>query len=291
MQSANNGSKGIFYLGYGNRTGSLMYGYTDLIVMDSTTLDFTGTIDADSIVSDGGVTGTGTVIFKTNTGGSGTDSSLVFTSSTGSPLLTWYGTDGDAVSLGLNTSDRFLFTGGSGGYSFDNEAVLTGGVTYPTVSTHIWTTGGSVVLATSGTDAACSNGDRYWTEIMIPYNVTLTGVSYLVGSVGGTDSVVVQLFNSAGTQVAASRLPGEAADIVGTAAQFQSVDFSSEYDVVAGLYYIAVQFNGITAKFRTYPIAGSKFIAGSVAGTWNVAANITPGTTFTADKAPICMTY
>jgi len=75
------------------------------------------------------ITGTGTAIFKTNTGGSSTDSSLVFTSSTGSPLLTWYGTDGDAVSIGINTSDAMLFTGAGGGYDFtgamDISDVLT----------------------------------------------------------------------------------------------------------------------------------------------------------------------
>lgn len=163
--------------------------------------------------------------------------------------------------------------------------------TLTTRSTHIWSSGGSVVLATSGTDKACSNGARYWVEIMIPYDVTLTGVAYLVGSVGGTDSVVVQLFNSSGTQVATSRLPGTAADLVGTAAQLQSVPFSSTYNAKAGVYYIAVQFNGTTAKFRTFPIPGSKFIAGTVAGTWGTAANITPGTTFTADTGPICITY
>jgi hypothetical protein len=164
-------------------------------------------------------------------------------------------------------------------------------ITLTTASTHIWTAGGSVVLATSGTDAACTDGDRFWSEIMIPYSVTLTGVSYLVGSVGGTDSVVVQLVNSSGVQVATSRAVGGAAVIVGTTAEFQSVAFTTTYDAAPGVYYIVLQFNGTTAKFRTYPIAGSPFVAGTVAGTWNTAAGITPGTTFTADKGPICITY
>lgn len=197
--------------------------------------------------------------------------------------------------VAINSSDWDIgATGimtGMGASTFDGVITATGGVVYPTVSTHIWTAGGSVVLATAGTDAACTNGDRYWTEIMIPYNVTLTGVSYLVGSVGGTDSVVVQLVNSSGTEVATSRPVGEAADIVGTTAQFQSVDFSTTYAATAGVYYIVLQFNGTTAKFRTYPITGSPFVAGSVGGTWQTAAGITPGTTFTADKGAICITY
>lgn len=167
----------------------------------------------------------------------------------------------------------------------------TGGIEYQTASTHIWTTGGSIVLATAGTDAACSDGDRYWSEIMIPYNTTLTGVSYMVGSVGGTDSVVVQLCNSSGVEVATSRAEGTPADIVGSAAEMQSVDFTTTYEATSGVYYIAVQFNGTTAKFRTYPIPGSPFVAGTDSGTWQTKADITPGTSFTADKGPICITY
>lgn len=172
-----------------------------------------------------------------------------------------------------------------------NAPVFDGGYAPATVSTHIWSSGGSVVLATAGTDVACANGTRFWSEIMIPYNTTITGISYLVGSVGGTDSVVVQLCNSAGVEVATSRPVGTAADIVGTAANFQSVALSAPYAAVAGLYYVVVQFNGTTAKFRAYPIPGSKFIAGTAAGTWGTKANITPGTSFTADKGPICITY
>ena len=66
----------------------------------------------------------------------------------------------------------------------------------------IWATGGAVVLATAGNDTAPTSGPRWWTEVQIPYKVELTGINYLVGSVGGTDSVVVDLYNSAGTVVA-----------------------------------------------------------------------------------------
>ena len=125
----------------------------------------------------------------------------------------------------------------------------------------------------------------------VPYNVTLTGIAYLIGSVGGTDSVVVQLCNSAGVEVATSRNPGTAANLVGTAANFQAVAFDTPYAAVAGKYYAVVQFNGTTAKFRAYPIPGSKFITGTAAGTWGTKADITPGTSFTADKGPIIMTY
>jgi hypothetical protein len=190
---------------------------------------------------------------------------------------------GDMTGVGAITSDGLITAGG--GYTFTN------------VSPVIWAKGGSTVLATSGTDKACSNGARWWVELDIPYNVTLTGVAYLIGSVGATDSVVVQLCNSAGVQVATSKTTGAThGAIVGTAAQFQSCPFAvgatpTPYAAVAGKYYAVVQFNGTTAKFRTYPIPGSKFITGTAAGTWNTKEDITPGTTFTADYGPIIMTY
>lgn len=170
-------------------------------------------------------------------------------------------------------------------------STLTGGYIIPTPSPVIWAKGGSTVLATSGTDVACADGTRFWVEVDIPYNVTLTGLAYLIGSAGTTDSVVVQLCNSAGVQVATSRAIGTAAAIVGTAATFQSCAFSATYAAVAGKYFAVVQFNGTNAKFRAYPIPGSKFITGTVAGTWGTKADITPGTSFAADKGPIVMTY
>lgn len=194
----------------------------------------------------------------------------------------WF-TGGEFSTTSLNLSGTLTVTG---------ITTITGGIALPTASTHIWTVGGSITGVTDGNDAACTDGDRYWTEIMIPYNVTITGASYLVGSVGGTDSVVMQMFNSAGTEVATSKTTGAThGAIVGTTAEFQNCDFVSPYAAVAGVYYLCVQFNGTTAKFRTYTIPNSKFVAGTAAGTWDTKADITPGTTFTANKGVIILTY
>ena len=175
--------------------------------------------------------------------------------------------------------------------TYTGTNTFTGGVLLATQPSVYWAAGGAVALGTAGTDVACTNGGRFWVELNIPYNTTITGLSYLIGTVGGTDSVVVQLCNSAGVQVATSRAPGTAAAIVGTAANFQNVAFSAPYAAVAGRYFAVVQFNGTTAKFRAYPIPGSKFIGNTAVGTWNTKADITPGTTFVADKAPIMFTY
>ena len=204
---------------------------------------------------------------------------------------------GSATSDITFNTDKFTVAGASGNtvvggtLAVTGVSTLTGGVALPTASTHIWSAGGSIIGVTDGTDVACSDGDRYWTEIMIPYNVTITGASYLVGSVGGTDSVVMQMFNSAGVEVATSRAVGAAAAIVGTTAEFQNCDFTTPYAAVAGVYYVGVQFNGTTAKFRAYAIPNSKFVAATASGTWDTKADITAGTTFTADKGPIILTY
>ena len=174
----------------------------------------------------------------------------------------------------------------------DGVSTLTGGVVYPTATAFIWAIGGASLLATSGTDQAPTNGPRQWVQVNIPYNVTLTGIGYMVGSVGGTDSVVVELYNSAGTEVASSLTEDtNPADIVGTTAQFQNVAFASTYAAVAGIYYISIQMNGTTARLRTYGVVGSNFVANTAAGTFKTSASITPGTTFVADEGPISYVY
>jgi hypothetical protein len=181
---------------------------------------------------------------------------------------------------------------GMGAATFDGVITATGGLTIPTLPSSYWAASGPAALATQGTDAACTNGGRFWVSLNIPYNSTITGLAYLVGSVGATDSVIVQLCNSAGVEVATSKKTGiHHGDLVGTAAQFQSVAFTTPYAAVAGRYFAVVQFNGTTAKFRAYPVPGAKFIANTAAGTYDVKADITPGTSYVADKAPFVMTY
>lgn len=182
---------------------------------------------------------------------------------------------------------------GMGAATFDGLVTATAGLSFSTGSTVFWAKGGTPIAVATGTDTAPSAGARYWVELEIPHNATITGLSYLVGSVGGTDSVMVNLFNSAGALAATSKKTGAAhGDIVGTAAQIQSVAFATPYVAVAGKYFASIQFNGTTARFRSYLIPGSKFVANTAAGTYDTAvASITAGTTFVADKGPIVATY
>lgn len=242
------------------------------------------------------ITGTETV------GSDGSGSNVTWFTDTASEEMLWDAGNNGLFLDGANGSDVLTITDGDFNLS-DNASItgtlgvtgvstLTGGIAYATSTPFTWAVGGATVLATSGTDQAPTNGPRQWVQLELTKNVTLTGIGYLVGSVGGTDSVVVDLYNSAGTAVARSiAADTNIADLVGTAANFQNVDFSSTYVAVAGIYYISIQMNGTTARLRTYPIPGSKFVAATAAGTFKTGASITPGTTFTADEGPISYVY
>lgn len=149
-----------------------------------------------------------------------------------------------------------------------------------------------ITSVTSGTDTACTNGTAYVGSVHVHRNCTLTGIQYLVGSVGGTDKVIVSLHNSAGTLLANSATAGTT---VGTAAQAQQVAFTAPYAAVGpGLYYLALTFNGTTAKFRTIPAfcnVGNGVVGNSVTQTFGTPATFTAPTTFTADKVPVMSLY
>lgn len=148
------------------------------------------------------------------------------------------------------------------------------------------------IAATSGTDTACSDGTIYLASLFVPRPVRITGVQYLVGSVGGTDKVIAELFDSEGVLLANSATAGAT---VGTAAQVQQVALTSVYNISSpGVYFVGLVFNGTTAKFRSVPAytqAGSGLLAGSVSHTFGTTANVVPPSTFTADKAPVLSLY
>ncbi len=162
-----------------------------------------------------------------------------------------------------------------------------------TVPSVAWSLGAGPLLATAGNDNACTNGDIYWVPVYFAGPTVVAGVQYLIGSVGGTDKAIVALYNSSGVLLGNSALAGTT---VGTAANVQPLDFVSPVAIPgAGRYFIAIQFNGTTAKFRTHTLptlkASAACATGSVAGTFGTLAAITPGTTYTVNKGPIASTY
>lgn len=145
---------------------------------------------------------------------------------------------------------------------------------------------------TGGTDKACADGTRSSCSIFIPHIITLTGIGYLIGSVGGTDKVVVELHDADGKLLANSDLAGVT---VGTTATMQEIPFTAPVEVVGpGWYYLSLTFNGTTAKFRT--LAASTAMASTAftkaaALTFGTAGDLTVPTTFTADVGPIAYVY
>ena len=142
---------------------------------------------------------------------------------------------------------------------------------------------------TSGTDTfGVVDNSMFVTAINIPCNMTITGISYLIGSVGGTDKAIAALFDSTGAPVAWSAIAGTT---VGTTATMQHLAFITAYAASGpGLYFIGIQLNGATAKIRTQPF-GDHPAAVFPTLTFGAPAAITPPTTFTASKGPIVMTY
>ena len=192
----------------------------------------------------------------------------------------------------LTVSDTLTVTGTStftGAQTLTGATTLTGGAAGG-IPRNVGTW--SNPTATSGTDTACSNGTVYTGSVFLPMNATITGIQYLIGSVGGTDKVVAALYNKTGTLLANSATAGAT---VGTAAQSQQVAFTSTYAAVGPAYYhIGLCFNGTTAKFRSVPAycdMGSGVVGNGVAQTFGTPATITAPTTFTADKVPIASLY
>lgn len=182
--------------------------------------------------------------------------------------------------IGANASDQIVIP---------TAVVMSGGIgqTSTTTAKHFYAGYAVPAIATTGTDTAGVNGTVFVSEVFVPANFTATGISFLIGSVGGTNNAIVMLFNSAGALLANSALAGVT---VGTLATFQRIPFTAAFGVTGpGKYFIGVQFNGATAKLRTQTFGDSDTT--SVAQTFGTPVAITAPSTFTASVGPIAMLY
>lgn len=174
--------------------------------------------------------------------------------------------------------------------SFTAAMTLTGGIGQLTAPMGFFSW--QPIAATSGTDTAFASGTLFVASVFVPVNKTITGIGYLLGSVGGTDKVVVQLNSAAGALLANSTLTA-GGTTAGTAANTQEIAFTATYAAVGpAMYYIGVSANGATAKLRTVPaFCNAGMFANSLTQTVSVPAAIAGPTTFTADKGPIAYVY
>ena len=144
-------------------------------------------------------------------------------------------------------------------------------------------------LVANGTSTTPVAGTIYLSELRIGTTKDLTGIGVLNAATVGTDEYIVALFDSDGTFLVSSALAGVTSS---GADAFQEVPFTAAFRAVPGRYWVGVQLNGTTDRFRT--IAASTYVdvlTKSSAGAFGTVPDQTAPTTFTADVGPIAYVY
>jgi len=139
-------------------------------------------------------------------------------------------------------------------------------------------------------DKTMVSGSRYYSSWAVGFPQVLTGISFYVGTTGGTDSWIGELHSPTGVLLATSTTAGTTA---GTANTWQQLAFTATYNLtVPGTYWLALQSNGTTAKFASINAPTSNgVLTGSATGVFGTGASITPPTTYTANLGPTAMLY
>lgn len=162
----------------------------------------------------------------------------------------------------------------------------TGGIVVPGAAPSVFHSGGvGVAAAATGTDSTAVNTETYIVEIVIPFNCTLTGISWL-GLATSTGNVQFSLADSAGTVIAAAQTASTAT--TGTA-NFQLAAFAVAYAAKAGKYFILMQNSG-SNHYRSH-VVGNFGASKKTGETFGTFTNVTAPTTFTTNLGPICDTY
>jgi len=151
---------------------------------------------------------------------------------------------------------------------------------------------GSVAYASVGTSTTPAATETYYIDVFVPRAMVITGVSYLIGGTGGTNSAVVALYASAGGAVLAQHVA--TGTTVGTLDTFQDLAFTATYSAAGpARYWIALQINGTTARFRS--VAASTFVDSltkkTTGDTFGTFVSLTVPTTFTATLGPVACVY
>lgn len=242
------------------------------------TLYYKSTSDVTSASSDGTIT---------------TGNSTSFTA--GQWVITAQGVQTTVISTSTEGVSGNLRVGGNtthvGTVTNTGAVTNTGGVTPVTTPLSFPNWWPSAV--TSGTDTTPADGTLFLTSITAPANFTATGVGFVVGSVGGSDRVVVNLWSAAGANLAQSTTASNGT-VCGTTATYQKIDFATAVALTGGTrYFIGVAAKGNTCRLRTVPVGADLFTmyAGSVSQTHAATTAITVPSSFTADKAPVCFLY
>lgn len=153
---------------------------------------------------------------------------------------------------------------------------------------------GGVAYGSLGTNTTDIAGQVWVTSIYIPVQKTITKLGVLQGGTATTDSVVMGIYNSAGTLIGNTALAGTLLSGASTFLEAALTNPASGSLVLTpGLYYLSVQGNGTTAgAIRTVATATYIDVVSQVnAGVFGTLPAITPPTTFTAGQAPIMTVF
>src|SRR6185369_10429374 len=74
------------------------------------------------------------------------------------------------------------------------------------LGTHFYAGGAVPIATTTGTDTLGIATQVWLSEVRISQNTLITGISYLIGSVGGTDKAIAILYDANGNKLAWSAL-------------------------------------------------------------------------------------
>lgn len=147
---------------------------------------------------------------------------------------------------------------------------------------------GPVPLSGTNSSAVPVAGTIYFSMVDVEFARPATGIVLLLGSVTGTDKIIVALYDFDGNLIANSATAGTT---TGTASLLQSLPFVTPVQLRGQTsYFIAVQSNGTTDTFQKY-ITGqvpTNYQAGSITGTFGtIPATLALPGTFTTAKGPI----
>jgi len=179
----------------------------------------------------------------------------------------------------------FVFTSGTVTYVFQNVTNLIGRMRY--INAPI----GSVAYGSVGTSTTPSATLQYMSDVEVTQPFTATGIATLQAATIGTDNIRVALYDATGKLLGSSAAGGV---VTSGADAFLQVAFSpSPLNLTPGIYFIALQCNGTTTRFRTIATLTSVNVrAGTIASVFDTfAATIAVPTTFTADKGLYAYLY
>jgi hypothetical protein len=150
---------------------------------------------------------------------------------------------------------------------------------------------GTVTSTTQGNATAGASTTLFYVSILVPGQVSLTGVKVLLGT-GGNGNIIASLHSLDGTLLTQS-----ASTATGTTATTQSLPFTNGAYLANGPSHYLVGFvlSSASDSIRTISAvfdAGSNPMAGSVTVVANTPATFTPSATnFTANTGAFCSFY